>query len=254
MTIDHHTEVEAVVDSSSQIISMAAEVASDLGLIYDSSIVLNMQSANGTVDRSLGLVKNVPCTIGDYFPLPRPLASILPIVPPALENPSLSYLYLTTSETFESFTTPEKYLTTLPHSPSPAILGLTQSVVPPTSEIHSTYVHANTSKRKGVQVKKKYKPVALKTKPVASSVPEEFRIEQKILGDLLADMPLLDSNLPPFQPTGCFTKERRQQFLKDYDTSFLTHAKLNVLSDLMTKQNKAFAWDDTESGFFGTAK
>ncbi|KAG6893875.1 hypothetical protein C0993_012780, partial [Termitomyces sp. T159_Od127] len=50
MTIDHRTEVEAVVDSGSQIISMAAEVASDLGLIYDPNIVLNMQSANGTVD------------------------------------------------------------------------------------------------------------------------------------------------------------------------------------------------------------
>ncbi|KAG6896549.1 hypothetical protein C0993_008273, partial [Termitomyces sp. T159_Od127] len=65
MTIDHCTEVEAVVDSGSQIISMVAEVASDLGLIYDSSIVLNMQSANGTINRSLGLAKNVPCTIGD---------------------------------------------------------------------------------------------------------------------------------------------------------------------------------------------
>ncbi|KAG6893194.1 hypothetical protein C0993_001785, partial [Termitomyces sp. T159_Od127] len=65
MTIDHRTEVEAVVDSGSQIISMAAEVASDLGLIYDPNIVLNMQSTNGTVDRSLGLAKNIPCTIGD---------------------------------------------------------------------------------------------------------------------------------------------------------------------------------------------
>ncbi|KAG6877394.1 hypothetical protein C0993_007841, partial [Termitomyces sp. T159_Od127] len=65
MTIDHCTEVEAVVDSGSQIISMVAEVASDLGLIYNSSIVLNMQSANSTVDRSLELAKNVPCTIGD---------------------------------------------------------------------------------------------------------------------------------------------------------------------------------------------
>ncbi|KAG6883866.1 hypothetical protein C0993_003263 [Termitomyces sp. T159_Od127] len=67
MTIDHCTEVEAVVDSGSQIISMAAEVASNLGLIYDSNIVLNMQSANGTVDRSLGLAKNIPCTIGDVM-------------------------------------------------------------------------------------------------------------------------------------------------------------------------------------------
>ncbi|KAG6882064.1 hypothetical protein C0993_012060, partial [Termitomyces sp. T159_Od127] len=65
-------------------------------------------------------------------------------------------------------------------------------------------------------------------------------------------MPPLDPNLPLFQPTGRFTKERRQQFLKDYDTGFLTPAELNVLSDLISKQNKAFAWDDTERGSFRT--
>ncbi|KAG6895238.1 hypothetical protein C0993_009858 [Termitomyces sp. T159_Od127] len=65
MTIDHRTEVEAILDNGSQIISMAAEVASNLGLIYDPSIVLNMQSTNGIINRSLGLAKNVPCTIGD---------------------------------------------------------------------------------------------------------------------------------------------------------------------------------------------
>ncbi|KAG6876162.1 hypothetical protein C0993_005265 [Termitomyces sp. T159_Od127] len=165
-----------------------------------------------------------------------------------LENPSLSYLYLTTSKTFEPFTSPETYLTTLPHSPSPAILGLTQSVVPPTFKIDPMSAHVNTLEREGVQVKKKYKPVALKTKPVTSSVSEEFRIEQKILGNLLANIPLLDPNPPPFQPTGCFIKERHQQFLKDHNTSFLTQAELNVLSNLMTKQNKVFTWDDTERG------
>ncbi|KNZ78068.1 hypothetical protein J132_02360 [Termitomyces sp. J132] len=44
---------------------MSAEIASDIGLSYDPNIVLNMQSANGTMDRSLGLARNVPCTIGD---------------------------------------------------------------------------------------------------------------------------------------------------------------------------------------------
>ena len=37
----------------------------ELGLIYDPAIVLNMQSANGEVDRSLGLARNVPIQIGD---------------------------------------------------------------------------------------------------------------------------------------------------------------------------------------------
>ncbi|KAG6895901.1 hypothetical protein C0992_011710 [Termitomyces sp. T32_za158] len=65
LTVDNKSEVEAIVDSRSQIISMSADVTNELGIIYDPAIHLNMQSANGTVDRSLGLAKNVECTIGD---------------------------------------------------------------------------------------------------------------------------------------------------------------------------------------------
>ncbi|KAG5715696.1 hypothetical protein E4T56_gene531 [Termitomyces sp. T112] len=55
MLIDNKEEVECIHDSGSQIISMPAEIASDLGLSYDPNIVLNMQSANGTMDQLLGL-------------------------------------------------------------------------------------------------------------------------------------------------------------------------------------------------------
>jgi hypothetical protein len=44
---------------------MAEDVCFDLGLAYDPTIILNMQSANGEVDQSLGLVRNVPIQIGD---------------------------------------------------------------------------------------------------------------------------------------------------------------------------------------------
>ncbi|KAG6894425.1 hypothetical protein C0992_006122, partial [Termitomyces sp. T32_za158] len=85
-----------------------------------------------------------------------------------------------------------------------------------------------------------------------SSVSEDFRIEQKIIGDLLADMPPLTPNPPPFVLTGCFTDKRRKQFIADHDKGFLTAAKLDVLTDLMAKQNKAFAWEDSERGSLRT--
>ena len=44
---------------------MSEAVSRRLGLSYDPSIVLNMQSANGEVDRSLGLARNVPFRIDD---------------------------------------------------------------------------------------------------------------------------------------------------------------------------------------------
>jgi hypothetical protein len=44
---------------------MSNAVCHDLGLAYDPTIQLNMQLANGEVDRLLGLAHNVPCQISD---------------------------------------------------------------------------------------------------------------------------------------------------------------------------------------------
>jgi hypothetical protein len=63
--VDNQQQVEAILDPGSQIIAMAEEVCIDLALIYDPEIVLNMQSANGEIDKSLGLARNVPLRIGD---------------------------------------------------------------------------------------------------------------------------------------------------------------------------------------------
>ena len=53
----------------------------------------------------------------------------------------------------------------------------------------------------------KYKPVALKTRPVVQELPAEFRIKREIIGDPLADMPKLSPNPPDFTPTGRYTQE-----------------------------------------------
>jgi predicted aspartyl protease len=62
MVVDNR-EVEGIIDPGSQIIAMSEAVCHDIGLAYDPSIKLNMQSANGEVDQSLGLSRNVPCKI-----------------------------------------------------------------------------------------------------------------------------------------------------------------------------------------------
>jgi hypothetical protein len=61
---------ECTVDPGCQIIAMAEAECHSLGLFYDPLIRLNMESANGTCDWSLGLSRNVPFKIGDitlYF-------------------------------------------------------------------------------------------------------------------------------------------------------------------------------------------
>jgi hypothetical protein len=63
--VDHTLRVESILDPGCQIIAMSEDVCHELSLSYDPSIRLNMQSANRTVDQSLGLARNVPFFIGD---------------------------------------------------------------------------------------------------------------------------------------------------------------------------------------------
>ena len=63
--VDNSLKVECILDPGSQIIAMSEDVCHELSLIYDPSITLNMQSANGTVDKSLSLARNVPFRIGN---------------------------------------------------------------------------------------------------------------------------------------------------------------------------------------------
>jgi len=62
--VDNQLKVEAILDPGCQIVAMSEDVCHELGIAYDPKIVLNMQSANGTVDPSLGLARNVAFLIG----------------------------------------------------------------------------------------------------------------------------------------------------------------------------------------------
>jgi hypothetical protein len=64
MEINKTDSVESVIDPGSQIIAMSEAVCHDLSLHYDPTIKVHMQSANGEVDQSLGLSRNVPCRLG----------------------------------------------------------------------------------------------------------------------------------------------------------------------------------------------
>jgi len=62
--VNNHLKVESILDAGSQIIAMSEDVCHELSLAYDPTVILNMQSANGGVDPSLGLARNVPFLIG----------------------------------------------------------------------------------------------------------------------------------------------------------------------------------------------
>ena len=99
---------------------------------------------------------------------------------------------------------------------------------------------------------KKYKPVALKVKPVYTELPDQYRIKREIKGDPLEGMPSLNPKPPEFVPTGRYSKERMQDFDKVHKGEFLWPEERKLVHHLMMEQNQAFAWDDSERGRFKT--
>ncbi|KIK58421.1 hypothetical protein GYMLUDRAFT_171023, partial [Collybiopsis luxurians FD-317 M1] len=102
----------------------------------------------------------------------------------------------------------------------------------------------------GVFAGKKYKPVALKTKPIIGELPAKYRIEHHITGDPLANMPKLNANPPEFAPTGRYTQERKEIIDKVHSENFLWPEEKKLMHHFMMEHEDAFAWCDEERGKF----
>ena len=63
MHVNFRDNIECVVDPGSSIVSMSEAVALHLRLSYDPTIFIAMESANGTMDRTLGLARHVHCKV-----------------------------------------------------------------------------------------------------------------------------------------------------------------------------------------------
>ena len=116
-----------------------------------------------------------------------------------------------------------------------------------TSLTVATYQQTRNTDIRGVY---KYKPVALKTRPVVQELPAQFRIKREIIGDPLAEMPKLSPNPPDFIPTGRYIQERKEQFDKVHHGDFLLPEERKLMHHFMMQQSHGFAWDDTERGRF----
>lgn len=64
-SINKQGRVESVMDSGSQIVSMSLEQAAMSKLLWDPDVQIFMQSANGSLEKSVGLARNVPFKFGD---------------------------------------------------------------------------------------------------------------------------------------------------------------------------------------------
>jgi uncharacterized protein (UPF0297 family) len=89
----------------------------------------------------------------------------------------------------------------------------------------------------------KYKPVALKTRPVYGELPEKYRIKRQIIGDLLTGMPGLIPNPVDYSPTGRYTAERKEIIDKIHAGDFLWLEERKLLPyEEIIERDGAFAW------------
>jgi hypothetical protein len=98
--------------------------------------------------------------------------------------------------------------------------------------------------------KKKYKPVALKTRPIMAELPERFRIVRNILGDPLETLPTLPKHPGPFRSHGRYTLERKEYIDNAHPGDFLWPIERDLMHQFMMIHQDGFAWSDSERGHF----
>ena len=94
-----------------------------------------------------------------------------------------------------------------------------------------------------------YKKVANRVKPVATTLPEEFRIVRKIPGDPLAELPKLPTHPPEFVPGARYTQERKEAMPVNID-DFLWPEEEKLVHYIIKSHEYAFAWIEEEKGKF----
>ncbi|XP_006462350.1 hypothetical protein AGABI2DRAFT_151831 [Agaricus bisporus var. bisporus H97] len=167
------------------------------------------------------------------------ISEVLPIQTQCFEKEELNLLYLRRSLDEENG--PEKELLSqyIPYA------GQSYN---PTQKIVA--VTPNEQSEPALVLAKKYKPVALKVKPVLGELPAKFCIERDIKGDPLEGMPELPMCPPEYKPQGKYTQERKDKMDLTHSGDFLWPEERKLMHWLISAQNEAFAWEDSERGSF----
>ena len=152
---------------------------------------------------------------------------------------------------FSSFSIPAIHLSPIIQPLNPVASFAMIAEVTPDSSHTDKADPAPTTEALDINLKttKKYKPVALRSKPIIGELPDKFRIIRNIIGDPLAALPTLNPNPPKFSPIGRYTQERKELFDKA-NAGFLWPAERDLLHHFMMLHQDGFAWNDTERGHF----
>ena len=91
--------------------------------------------------------------------------------------------------------------------------------------------------------------MANRVRPVATTLPEEFRIIRRFPSDPLADLPKLPTSPPDFTPGKRYTQERKEHMKVNTDR-FLWPEEEKLVHHIIKLHEFAFAWTEDEKGKF----
>ncbi|KAG2054234.1 hypothetical protein BDR06DRAFT_884397, partial [Suillus hirtellus] len=94
-----------------------------------------------------------------------------------------------------------------------------------------------------------YKKVANKVKPIATTMLAHAQIIRHFPEDPLLSLPSLSPQPPEFQPSTRLTKECMQD-LKIFENKFLWLEECKLAAQVLSNNEFALAWDETEKGCF----
>lgn len=93
----------------------------------------------------------------------------------------------------------------------------------------------------------RYKKVANQTKPVSTTLPEEYRIVRRAHPNPLDTLPKLPIRPPTFVPGNRYTQERHDELVVDAD-AFLWPEELKLVHQLILLHEDGFTWEESEKG------
>ena len=170
------------------------------------------------VENLLGMGKS---TGKSTFPSTLPLSSII------------TNLYLMASDLYATFLSASKASIKDSSSISPSNISSTDSIPPVFT-----------------RMKKKYKPVLQKVRPLVTNLPDWFRIVQNITGDPLENMPKLNPRPPSFVPTPWYSLECKAIIDKNYPGDFLWPEERNIMHDFIQSHETGLVWHENKQGNF----
>ncbi|KAJ3555802.1 hypothetical protein NP233_g12120 [Leucocoprinus birnbaumii] len=228
LELDGRLTVDAILDEGSQIIAISRDVWERLGSPVHSRDAIVLESANSTTEHTLGLIRDLPARIG-----PCTFYLQVQVVERAPYDMLLGRPFLTLAQACaHHFTDGHSHLTLTDPNTRESITVPTKPRIPEAASLA-------------------YKKVANRIKPVATTLPENFRIVRRVPTDPLADMPILPTHPPDFTPGSRYTLERKQSMNVNPE-GFLFPEEEKLVHHLIKLQELGFAWTEDEKGKFSS--